>query len=139
MARDSKEKRDVLGNILRGAERVDTIPGLDELTVMIERYSRPLIDKGKIPPSPLRPPSLAKGGKKRAGVKTKATHYLTKEVFRELDVANNYLRGLLPPGSKLLATKSKIVNYAVKKFLDEFDSKGERSELVKKLLKKDPE
>ncbi|MBI4793492.1 MAG: hypothetical protein HY789_12380 [Deltaproteobacteria bacterium] len=137
MGRNNKEKRDVLGNILQGTHPGGTIPGLDELTVMIERYSKPLIDKGKIPPSPHRPAFLGKS-RKRAGMKTKATHYLTKEVFRELDVANNFLRGLLPAGSKMLATKSKIVNYAVKMILDEFDSKGEQSELVKNLLKDDP-
>jgi len=139
MGRNNKEKRDVLGNILQGTHHGGTIPGLDELTVMIERYSKPLIAKGKIPPSPHRPAFVSKSMRKRAGMKTKATHYLTKEVFRELDVANNYLRGLLPAGSKLLATKSKIVNYAVKMILDEFDSKGEQSELVKNLLKEDPE
>jgi hypothetical protein len=139
MGRNNREKRDVLGNVLQGTPHGGTIPGLDELTVMIERCSKPLIDKGEIPPSPHKPAIIGNNKKMRAAAKTKATHYLTKEVLRELDMANNYLRGLLPSGSKLLASKSKIVNYAVKMLLDELGAKGKESELMKNLLKEDPE
>jgi len=139
MGQNNKEKRDVLGNLMQGSHPGGAIPGLDELTMLIERYSRPLIKEEKVPPSPHSPALQSKSKKEKSSGKTKATHYLTREVFKELDVANNFLRGLLPAGSKLLATKSKIVNYAVKMLLEDFDTKGEESELVKKLLKDKPE
>ena len=139
MGQNNKEKRDVLGNLMQGSPPGGAIPGLDELTMLIERYSRPLIKEEKVPPLPHSPALQSKSKKKKSSVKTKATHYLTREVFKELDVANNFLRGLLPAGSKLLATKSNIVNYAVKMLLEDFDSKGEKSDLVKKLLKDNPE
>ncbi|MFH1216908.1 MAG: hypothetical protein V1706_10460 [Pseudomonadota bacterium] len=135
MTDDDKKKKDVLGNILQNAHHARGIPGLDELTTLIEHYSRPLIAKGNIPPSSLHPSPLKTGSKKRRAGKRKTTHYLTKEVFVELNQANNFLKGLLPAGSKLMATKSKIVNYAVKMLLDDFESKGEDSELVKNILK----
>ena len=138
MEHKNKEKRDVLGNLLQDSHPNGAIPGLDELTMLIERYSQPLIKQEKIPPSPRRPAVPSKKHKKESLVKTKATHYLTKEVFKDLGAANHFLRGLLPTGSKLLATKSNIVNYAVKMLLDDFESKGEESELVKKLLKDNP-
>ncbi|MCJ7603468.1 MAG: hypothetical protein MUO63_18460 [Desulfobulbaceae bacterium] len=139
MGQNNKEKRDVLGNLMQGSQPGGAIPGLDELTMLLERYSRPLIKEEKVPPSPHSPAIQSKRKKEKSSGKTKSTHYLTREVFKELDVANNFLRGLLPAGSKLLTTKSKIVNYAVKMLLDDFDSKGEESELVKKLLKDKPE
>lgn len=139
MGQNNKEKRDVLGNLMQGSPPGGAIPGLDELTMLIERYSRPLIKEEKVPPLPHSPALQSKSKKKKSSVKTKATHYLTREVFKELDVANIFLRGLLPAGSKLLATKSNIVNYAVKMLLEDFDSKGEKSDLVKKLLKDNPE
>jgi hypothetical protein len=139
MGQNNKEKRDVLGNLMQGSPPGGAIPGLDELTMLIERYSRPLIKEEKVPPLPHSPALQSKSKKKKSSVKTKATHYLTSEVFKELDLANIFLRGLLPAGSKLLATKSNIVNYAVKMLLEDFDSKGEKSDLVKKLLKDNPE
>lgn len=137
MIDNKKKKKDVLGNILRSTHHEDAIPGLDELSTLIERYSRPLIAKGDVPPSPLLPSPVKASVKKRKGGKRKATHYLTREVFVELNQANNFLKGLLPAGSKLMATKSKIVNYAVKMLLDDFESKGEDSDLVKNIMKDD--
>ena len=138
MVQNSNEKRDVLGNLLQDSPAGGAIPGLDELTLLIERYSQPLIKEEQVPPSPRKPAPSRKKRKKQPSKKRKTTHYLTREVFKDLGEANNFLRGLLPAGSKLLATKSKIVNYAVKMLLDDFESKGEESELVKKLLKDNP-
>ena len=124
-----------MGNILQGSHYESGIPGMDELTSILERFSKPLIAKDVAPSSPKKRPTTSGKKSTKETVKKKSTHYLTSEVYRELDEANNFLKGLLPPGSKLLSTKSKIVDYAVKMVLEDFDSKGEESELVKKLLK----
>ncbi|MBI5558858.1 MAG: hypothetical protein HY885_14625 [Deltaproteobacteria bacterium] len=139
MAQDHGHKKDVLGNILQGQQHGGSIQGLDELTMMIERYASHYINKENNPSSPPHTPPLPnKTEGKRSPVKRKSTHYLTKEVFRELNDANLFLRGLLPAGSKLKASKSKIVNYAVKTLLADFDAKGKESELVKNMLKDNP-
>lgn len=132
-------KGDVLGTILGEPQLEETIPGLEELTTLIERYSTPLLSREPLPPSPRKKAAASdrNGGKKtnKGPPKKKTTHYLTKNVYRELDEAKQFLQGLLPPGSKLLASKSKIVNYALQTLLEDFEAKGNESELVKKLLK----
>ncbi len=138
MQRNNKGNGDVLGNLFQGRAPVEAIPGLDELTSIIEKYSRPLLSKHQDNPSTSLQPALAnptKKKRKKSSGKTKTTHYLTKEVFNDLDKANNFLKGLLPTGSKLLATKSNIVNLALKTLLEDFESNKKESELVKKLLK----
>lgn len=138
MQRNNKGNGDVLGSLFQGSSPVEAIPGLDELTSVIEKYSRPLLnnheEKPSTSPQPV-PTSPSKKRRKKGSGKTKTTHYLTKEVFNDLDQANNFLRGLLPTGSKLLATKSNIVNLAVKTLLEDFESNQKESALVKKLLK----
>lgn len=132
MSNNNPKKHDVMGNILHGAHSGELPPGVEELTTMLSRYSKPLL-RGDISPSR---PSNKKAKVKRHHVwkshsKKKTTHYLSEEVYRDLDMANNYLKELLPSGSKLLANKSKIVDHAVKMLLDDFESKKEKSELVK--------
>ncbi len=137
MLKGNNKEYDVLGTILQEPHKHKAIQGIDELTEMIERFSKPLISTEidqKKPKKSFEIKKIKKTLHQRNPTKKKATHYLTDEVFRELDDANNFLRGLLPPGSKLLTTKSKIVNYAVKMLLNDFESNGENSKLVKKLL-----
>lgn len=132
-------KDDVLGTILGEPQLEETIPGLEELTTLIERYSTPLLSRDPLPPSPRKKTAAGdRNGRQethKGPTKKKTTHYLTKNVYRELDEAKQFLQGLLPPGSKLLASKSKIVNYALQALLEDFEAKGNESELVKKLLK----
>ncbi len=135
MKKMAEKKHDVLGNILQGSFHEESLPIIDELTSMLERYSKPLISREKLSVPHKKITSTGQKKEHKSPVKKRTTHYLTKNVYSELDVANNFLRGLLPPGSKLLSTKSKIVEYAVKMMLEDFDSKGEKSQLAEKLLK----
>ncbi len=142
MLKRDNQQRDILGTILQEPHKQKDLHGIDELTEMIERFSKPLLSektKELTAEKMLEFKRLQSNLTRKKIIKKKTTHYLTNEVFRELDDANNFLRGLLPPGSKLLTTKSKIVNYAVKMLLDDFESKGDQSKLVKKLFKDKPE
>jgi len=141
MLKGDNKGHDVLGAILHDPHKQKDIQGIDELTEMIERFSKPLISPDidqQTPKKPFKIERTQKSFQKSDLIKKKTTHYLTDEVYRELDDANNFLRGLLPPGSKLLTTKSKIVNYAVKIILNDLESKGENSKLVKNILKDKP-
>ncbi|MCB2182949.1 MAG: hypothetical protein KQH63_13025 [Desulfobulbaceae bacterium] len=143
MIRSDKKNNDVLANILQGSHSEgSSAPGIEELTSVLEKYTKPLIADNipkKRKKSRPQAETVSPKPKTRKKGKRKTTHYLTKEVFQELDQANNFLKGLLPTGSKLLSTKSKIVNQAVKMLLEDFESKGEQSELVQKLLKDNKE
>lgn len=141
LKRDNK-KHDILDTILQDTHKQRDTHGIDELIEMIERFSKPLMAKStNVLPLKKAPEfkRLHKTLNQKKLINKKATHYLTNEVFRELDDANKFLRGLLPPGSKLLTTKSKIINYTVKMLLDDFESKGEKSNLVKNVTKDKPE
>lgn len=81
------------------------------------------------------PAPKQKRRRKKGVAKKKTTHYLNRDVYKELDKALDKLRGLLPEDvSKTEVSKSGMVNYALKVMLDEFETKGEKSELVRKLI-----
>ncbi len=128
------ENRDILADILN-ARHDGKIRGLDELTALI--HAVPEVDartkKGGIFSKPA-VKRKAKPGKKK--VKHKTTHYLTEDVFSELGEAKETIKNFLPKGRKSKATKSGIVESAVKVLLEEFELKGEKSYLVQELLKK---
>jgi len=68
--------------------------------------------------------------------KKKTTHYLSQKVFDDLGEAKQMISDYLPTGKKLKASKSKIVDTAVKILLEEFETKGKDSTLVKRILNK---
>lgn len=70
----------------------------------------------------------------RKAKKRKMTHYLTEEVFDHLGTVKSVMKDFLPSDLKSKATKSRIVDYAVKMVLEEFGEKGENSPLIEKIL-----
>ncbi len=109
------------------------IRGLDELNDLIHAVPDIGAKKGIFKPADKRNAKLRSRKKK---VKHKTTHYLTEDVFSELGEAKETIKNFLPEGSKSKATKSGIVESAVKVLLEEFELKGEKSYLVQEFLKK---
>jgi len=132
-----KQGPDILADIL--ADTSDgRIRGLDELNKLIH-----VMEGNESLTKPVNPVQRKKKKRtvkvrtvKKRTAKHKSTHYLTKEVFDNLGEAKKIIKDLLPDGDKVRATKSGIVESAVKVLLDEFERKGEDSYLVKELLKK---
>ena len=126
--------RNVLTDILNDPQ-TGAVKGIEELNKLIFVDSTSKVVKTK---SPVTKKSIvtAKKKKRKKIVKRKTTHYLTEEVFDDLGNAKDIIKSYLPKGSKLRASKSRIVESAIKVLLDEFESKGEDSYLVKELLKK---
>ncbi len=127
----AEQRVDILANILNDTSD-GKIKGLDELDKLIHVMSdveNPLADMtaGATPKKKKRSP--------RKAAKRKTTHYLTEDVFDGIGEAKESLQKLLPNGDKMRATKSAIVESAVKVLLDEFERKGKKSYLVKELLK----
>ncbi len=128
-----KKTRDILDALL--GNPLDTAaPGTEELEKMIHQEARnkpsPLVKKrqGKI---------SARKTKTRS--KKKTTHYLSGKVFQELGEAKQKINDLVPSPLKSRVSKSQIVNQALKMILDDFEQKGEKSTLVKQLLKNSPD
>lgn len=126
------QETDILANILNDTPD-GNIKGLNELNKLIHviggSSSNPL-DK-----MAANSPRKKKIRRVRKAVKHKTTHYLTEEVFENLGEAKENIKDLLPDGDKMRATKSAIVESAVRVLLDEFERKGKNSYLVKEILK----
>lgn len=127
-----KHDPDILANILSDTSN-GKIRGLDELNKLIHLMDN---DESLVKPVRQVPRKKKKRTAKRRSGKHKTTHYLTEEVFDNLGEAKEMIKDLLPEGDKVKATKSIIVESAVKVLLEEFERKGEDSYLVKELLKK---
>ncbi len=128
------KNKDILADILN-ARHDGKIRGLDELTALI--HVAPEADsQTKRGGFSLKPAVKEKAKPRKKKVKHKTTHYLTEDVFSELGEAKEIIKNFLPKGRKSKATKSGIVESAVKVLLEEFELKGEKSYLVQELLKK---
>jgi hypothetical protein len=117
---EKKKKQDVLKDIL-GSSQDDSVPGLEELSQLIH-------PRGK-------PPSIASASKTTARRKKKTTHYLSEEIFENLGEAKERIQDLIPGGERIRISKSGIVNSALKMILREFEAKGEKSLLVRHMMK----
>ena len=128
---ENNDAQDILADILNDPH-TGTIRGMAELSSLIHAE-----EVKSLKPRLLKPASkkVKKVTRKKRG-KRKTTHYLTEEVFEGLGEAKEIIKEFLPSGSKTRATKSRIVESAIKVLLDEFERKGKESYLVKELLVK---
>ena len=129
------KKKDILSDILNDPH-TDSIRGLNELQELIHltgNEEKPKRARVKVPA--VRKKKVKKKVKKKG--KRKSTHYLNEDVFDNLGETKKIIKDLLPAGNKLKATKSRIVESAVKVLLDEFERKGAESYLVKELTRKE--
>jgi len=126
-------ERDILADILNDSQN-GSVRGLDELSKLIHVIGS---DQDRLAGNvkPRRKAASPTKKKKKKG-KRKTTHYLNQDVFDNLGAAKKNIKEYLPDGSKTIATKSRIVESAIKVLLGEFEQKGEDSYLVKELLKK---
>lgn len=67
--------------------------------------------------------------------KIKTTHYLSEEIFDNLDDAKEKINTLVHKQLKSRVSKSKIVDHALKMILKDFEEKGENSPLIQEILK----
>lgn len=67
--------------------------------------------------------------------KKKTTHYLSEEIFADLDEAKEKINTLMQEQQKTRVSKSRIVNQALKMILKDFAEKGEKSTLIQEILK----
>lgn len=128
---DPTDKRDILDALLKGAPD-DAPEGLDALARLIHR---------KVAPEPAaerQEPRRPSRSKKRPGApqdKKKSTHYLSGDIFQDLDEAKERINRVIQERSKQHITKSRIVDQALRMILKEFEEKGEASPLFQELLK----
>lgn len=126
----NSKPHDILGELFKNDPGSPAVAGLEELNDLIHAC---------LPPGPARsakPRLLLPLQRKSVSRKKKTTHYLRAEVFDGLTQAKEILKRLLPDGSKSRASKSNLVNYAVKQLLREIEDNGEDSAVIKAIIQK---
>jgi len=126
---ENKKNQDVLKAILSDSED-SFVPGLEELEKLIHRCVKP--------PEATAVTEKPKAKKKKVSKKRKTTYYLTEEVFENLGDAKEIIRKMFPDIQKSKISKTRIVDSALKMILNEFETKGSKSALVKQIKKRDP-
>ena len=75
-------------------------------------------------------------GKKKKESKKKRPHYLSEEVFENLESATNEIRTIVPDNLRTRVSQSQIVNQALLLILKEYKARGENSMLVRSIIQK---
>ena len=127
MMKHANQTVDILDRLLADVPN-ETIPGLSELSEFIYQRNRPTSPilrevNNDVPSRPVEP------------AKKKVTYYLSRKVCVELSEAKARIKVQVPPNLKRKVSMSRIVDYAVKAILDEFNQGGAESPLVKGILK----
>lgn len=129
MVREQNE-RDILTGLLRGGPEEESLPAVQELSQLIERYTESVLVKPHKPA--LHKPFRNRHAGRR--LMKKATHYLSIDTTEALEEAKEEIRTLVSPSLKRMISKSRIVDMALQYVLNELAEKGAGSPLVEHIL-----
>lgn len=125
----AKNKHDIMDAILKGSEQGG--PEVSSLAKLIHRTGEAASAK-RTAESPSGPHQKKAPG---CDSKKKSTHYLSEEIFEDLDTARNKINDLVQQRLKSRISKSRIVDQALRMILKDFEEKGEKSHLIKEILR----
>lgn len=126
----AKNKHDIMDDLLKGSPE-DPSTEAPSLTKLIHRSGETTSTSHTAEnASPQRQKKTSPSDSKK-----KSTHYLSEEIFTDLDEAREKINELVHPRVKSRISKSRIVNQALRMILKEFEEKGEKSHLIKEILK----
>lgn len=126
-----KNKKDIMDDLLKGSSE-DATHEASSLSRLIHRTGESTSAK-----HPAAGNSSCQDQKKApaSDSKKKSTHYLSEEIFDDLDDARDKINELVHKRLKSRISKSRIVDQALRMILKEFEEKGEKSHLIKEILK----
>lgn len=127
----ASKKQDLLGDILK-APTDDAFHGVAELNELIQLFGRSA--KEQRAPAARQNVTGTKVRKRSVIPKKKTTHYLPQEIFEELGDAKDRIRDLVPEAVRGMVSKSGIINQALLQVLEEFETNGRNSELVRLII-----
>lgn len=130
-----RKKRDVLSELLSGStsEGMVSKKELKALNNIIGAAPQATSEQSKKKQEPVKK-TTTRGKIKRA--KKKTTHYLSEEVFGDLDNLKNDIRSIVPDNLRSKISKSQIINQALILIMKEFETKGKKSRLVRDIIEK---
>ncbi|MFA6498918.1 MAG: hypothetical protein WC256_00130 [Desulfurivibrionaceae bacterium] len=126
----AKNKNDIMDDLLKGVSE-DVGDEGSSLTKLIHRAGEAASAQHPAGSPSCSPPPKTSGGDS----KKKSTHYLSGEIFSDLDEARDKINDLVHQRLKSRVSKSQIVDQALRMILKEFEEKGEKSHLIKEILK----
>lgn len=119
-----------MDDLLKGSSE-DTTHEAASLARLIHRTGESSCAKHPAEDPPSQDPKKSPAGDS----KKKSTHYLSEEIFADLDEARDKINKLVHPRLKAHVSKSRIVDQALRMILKDFEEKGEKSPLIKEILK----
>ena len=127
---EKNKKKDIFDDILGGSEE-DSIPGMEDLAELLYRRGKPSTEA-----STKKSVSAPKQkSKEKRPAKKKVTYYIPEKVFVELGEAKAKIKVMVPPELKSRVSMSRIVELALSSIFKELGTKGQKSSLVKDLLR----
>lgn len=124
------KKKDIFDDILVGSEE-DSIPGMEDLTELLYRRGKPSTEAST--KKRVSAPKQKRKVKRQA--KKKVTYYIPENIFVELGEANAKIKVMVPKELKSQVSMSRIVELALSSIFKELGTKGQKSSLVKNILK----
>lgn len=129
----AKDKHDIMDALLKGSSE-DAADEALALAKLIHRKGEPEDAKQQPVAGTLSPEAESKKAPGSES-KKKSTHYISEEIFEDLDDARDKINELVHPRLKSRISKSRIVDQALRMILKDFEEKGEKSHLIKEILK----
>ena len=127
---EKNKKKDIVDDILEGSVE-DSIPGMEDLAELLYRRGKPSTEA-----STKKSVSAPKQkSKEKRPAKKKVTYYIPEKVFVELGEAKAKIKVMVPPELKSRVSMSRIVELALSSIFKELGTKGQKSSLVKDLLR----
>ncbi|MBC2696313.1 MAG: hypothetical protein HF982_13765 [Desulfobacteraceae bacterium] len=125
------KKKDIFDDLLKGAEE-DSIPGIKDLTELLYSRGQPSTEAST---KKIVRASQQKR-KEKTTAKKKVTYYIPEKISVELSEAKAKIKVMVPSELKSRVSMSKIVELALNSIFNELETKGQKSSLVKNILRK---
>jgi len=127
---EKNKKKDIFDDILEGSEE-DSIPGIEDLTELLYRRGQPSTEAST--KKSVRVPKQKR--KEIRPAKKKVTYYIPENIFVELGEAKAKIKVMVPKELKSQVSMSRIVELALSSIFRELGIKGQKSSLVKDILR----
>lgn len=127
---EKNKKKDIFDDIFNGSEEA-SIPGIEDFTELLYRKGKPST-KANAKKS-VRAPKQER--KEIRLAKKKVTYYIPENIFVELGEAKAKIKVMVPKKLKSRVSMSRIVELALNSIFKELGTKGQKSSLVKDILR----
>ncbi len=128
---EKNKQKDTFDDLLKGSGE-DSTPGVKDLTELLYNRGQPSTEAST--KKSVRTPKQKR--KEKTPAKKKVTYYIPEKISVELSEAKAKIKVMVPNELKSRVSMSKIVELALNSIFNELETKGQKSSLVKNILRK---